>query len=196
MALTIDTEPTTEPLTTQEVKDHARIDISDDDTYIDALVTAARMSAEVFTNRQFITATWKLNLDKFPSGDNEIIELPRPPLASITSVKYYDTDGVQQTLTDVTDYQVDTISEPGRLAPAPSTFWPAVQSEKLNAVEVIYVAGYGAASAVPQGIKQALLLLVGHWYERRETVLVGSISKELEFATKSLLIHYKVPEVA
>ena len=196
MALNITTEPTTEPLTTQEVKDHVRVDISDDDDYIDALITAARKSAETFTNRQFITATYTLNLDRFPRGKNgTVIKLSRPPIVSVTTVKYFDIDGAQQTLVADTDYQVDVLSEPGRLAPAPSTFWPSVQAQRLNPIEIIYIAGYGAAGAVPQGIKQALLLLVGHWYERRETVLVGSISKELEFTTKSLLINDKIPEV-
>ncbi len=196
MALNITTEPTTEPLTTQEVKSHVRQDISDDDDYIDALITAARKSAETFTNRQFITATYTLNLDRFPRGKNgTVIKLSRPPIVSVSSVKYFDVDGTQQTLVADTDYQVDVLSEPGRLAPAPSMFWPSVQAERLNPIEIIYIAGYGAAGAVPQGIKQALLLLVAHWYERRETVLVGSVSKELEFTTKSLLINDRIPEV-
>jgi uncharacterized phiE125 gp8 family phage protein len=88
---------------------------------------------------------------------------------------------------DTADYFVDDKSEPGRVALAYNKSWPTLSLRPTNAVVVQFTAGYGdAADDVPQRVKQAMLLLIGHWYEHREAVLTGSISKEIEF-TNSLL---------
>lgn len=185
---TLNTAPSTEPITATEVKAHCRVDISDDDTLIGNQIKAARVWAEAFTGRQFVTATWEQIADTFLS---RTIRLAYPPLASVTSVAYTDTSGDAQTVSS-DDYQVDTDSEPGRLVPDWDFSWPSTQAGTVNAVTITYVAGYGAASAVPDDIKQALLMRVAHWYEHREEVIVGTSGSEVPAAVMSLLWPYRV----
>lgn len=183
--------PATEPLTTAEAKTHLVVDHSDDDTYIDTLVAAARAYVEQYTGRQLVTATWTMDLERFPGDD--FIQLPFPPLQSVTSVKYYDLSNSQQTL--AASKYVVADSTPGRLRLVSGEAWPQVYPDRAQAVEVIFVAGYGAASAVPADIKHAIKMLVGHWYENRETVTVGQTSKPVAFATDALLNPYKIKGV-
>ena len=191
MGLTLTTAPAAEPVTLVEAKAHLKVEVDADDTLISALVEAARQHAERFLNRQLVTATWKLTLDRWPEGTT--VRLPRPPLSTITSVKYIDTAGDQQTL-DAASYTVDAESEPGRVVPAYGVSWPAVRSI-INAIEISYTAGYGDADAVPQAIKQAILFLVGHWYEHREEVVDGTSPCELPQAARMLLWQYRVLEM-
>lgn len=173
--------PTAEPVTRAEAKLYARITNQIEDELIDELIVAARIAIETWTLRQLVTATWKLFLDAFPSrvlrgGDPRhpgirpvqvaAIVLPRPPLASVTSIKYLDVDGNQQTL-DTAVYDVDTDSLPGRITLAFGASWPVVRRE-AKTIEILYVAGYGAASAVPNNAKVAIKMLVNDAYEHRE----------------------------
>lgn len=191
MSLTIVTPPAEEPVTLTEAKNHLRVDLTDDDSLISALIVAAREHAEAITRRAFITQTLKLSLDAFPANNGPIY-VPMPPLQSVNSLKYFDTDGMEQTLTEGTDFLVDNESEPGRITPAPDTGWPATQN-RPNAVSVEFVAGFGDASKVPQGIKQAILLMVGHWYENREAVTMqGNNAGELPMAVDSLLMMHRI----
>lgn len=191
MSLTIVTPPAEEPVTLTEAKNHLRVDLTDDDSLISALIVAAREHAEAITRRAFITQTLKLSMDAFPVNNGPIY-VPMPPLQSVNSLKYFNTGGVEQTLTEGTDYLVDNESEPGRITPAPDTGWPATQN-RPNAVSVEFVAGFGDASKVPQGIKQAILLMVGHWYENREGVTMqGNNAGELPMAVDSLLMMHRI----
>jgi len=133
--------PTVEPVTRAEAKNWAKIDITDDDAIVDALVTAARRKVEQLCRRQLVQATWKLSLDEFPAGD-ELIVLPRPPLLSVSSVKYVDTAGVTTTLA-AAKYHVQGDGEPARLVPAYGEVWPETR-EQLGAVTVTYIAGHAA----------------------------------------------------
>jgi uncharacterized phiE125 gp8 family phage protein len=185
------TEPGAEPIATADAKAHIRVDISDDDTYIGTLIKAARVAAEMITNRTLITTSLRLTYDRFPCR----IKLLYGPIQSVTHIKYYDTAGVQQTLS-ASNYQVDTESDPGRIVVAQTAAaWPSLQSGKINAVEVEYVAGYGTAGAnVPQDIIHAMMLMIGHWYENREQVIIGTTTSELPFAAKLLLSMKSIPE--
>ena len=186
MSLKIVTPPTAEPVTLLEAKDHLRVDGPDDDALISVLITAARKWAEEYTGRQFVTATWDWFLDGFcPS-----FGVPIPPLQSVTSVKYLDTAGAEQTL-DAATYRVDAVSEPGRIALDYGKSWPSTYSV-INAVTVRFVAGYGAAGAVPEPIRQAMLILIGEMYEQREESLVGTIQSSVPFGVRALLAPYKV----
>lgn len=179
------TEPASEPVTLVEAKAQCRVDTSTDDTYIASLIKGARLLCEAKLNRSFITTTWSVTFDAFPCG-NEAIDLPRPRLIAVSSVVYTDTNQQSQTWAG-SNYTVDTKSEPGRIMPAYTGIWPAALSH-INTVTVTYTAGYGAdATFVPQSIKQAILLIVGHWYANREQVLVGAISKEIEVSVDALL---------
>lgn len=166
--LTIETEPAAEPLLKAALRRHLLIDGTDHDTVLEELELVARKAAETFTGRQFITATLELTLDRFPGR----ITLPRPPLQSVTSVKYDDDDGVEQTV-DAADYTVQTAQHSGFIVPAYSETWPTPRAH-VGAVRVLYVAGYGdSGSDVPDPILHAIRLMVGGWFEDRE--LVGEI---------------------
>ena len=180
--LTVHAAPEAEPLATAEAKKHCNIDFSEDDTYIDTLIKAARIHCEMYLRRALVNTTFDLTLDCFPC----VIQPPRSPLVSVTSITYLDTNGTSTVLA-TSEYSVDTKREPGRIYPAYGKAWPSVQSIE-NAITVRFVAGYGAtAASVPQTIRHAMLLLVGHWYENRESVVVGTITAELPFAVEALL---------
>lgn len=182
MGLAVYTAATEDPVTTAEMKAHSHIDTSDDDAKIAALISAATEDTQSFLWRQLCTATFTLTLDRFPWSD--YIDLPRPPLQSVTHVKYYDLSNTLQTLSS-SDYEVDTSTEPGRIYIDRSIGWPSVY-DRRNAVEIRFVAGYGAASAVPEMIRQSIFLKAAHWYENREAAIIGTIVSESPIAAQRL----------
>jgi uncharacterized phiE125 gp8 family phage protein len=191
--LTLQTAAATEPVTLAEMRLHLKVDddMTADDALISSLIAAARDYAEMYTRRAFVTQTWDMKLDGFPwsatqyrKHANEIL-IPKPPLQSISSITYTASDGTSTTLA-ASGYSVDTAGSPGSVYPAYDTVWP-VTREIPNAVTIRFVAGYGAIGTVPESIKAALKLLVGHWYENRETVVIGTITSELPKAVDALL---------
>lgn len=184
------TAPDTEPLTTAEAKSHLRVSISTDDTLIDALVTAAREYVEERCSIALYTQTWQRRLDAWPAGNT--IRLPRPPLQSVSSVKYYDADGTEYTLAS-SNYIVDTTAWPGRIVLKSTAAWPSVTLQDANGIVIEYVCGWDDTVDIPQNIKQALLLLVGHWYENREAVLTsGAAPLALKEGVDALLSSYRL----
>lgn len=186
------TDATTEPVTADEAKTHSRIEHSfDDDVYLPALIKAARMYAEDYTDRALITQTWTLKLDRFPCDG--MIVLPRARAIAVSSITYVDADGTSQTLSSSL-YQVDASSEPGRVIPAWGESWPDTRTQ-MNAVTVVYTAGWGAASAVPEAVKMAMKFLIAQWYENREPIVTGTIVSEVPFTVKALLNPFRVATV-
>jgi len=190
------TSPTSETsllaTTVESVKQHLRVTHNDDDAYINLLIMAATAQVEVTTNRQMINATYAYKLDDFPVE----IELPKPPLSSVTSITYVDVDGDTQTVSSA-DYTVYTTGVVGRIGRSYGAIWPIARNIP-EAVTVTYVAGYGATPAsVPAGIKHAINLLVGHWYTNREAIDMDSMAnmKVVPFAFKSLCTAYWVPVI-
>ncbi len=214
--------PATEPVTLADAKLHLRVEMAmtDEDTLISSLITAARMLGEQITRRAFITQSWQTVLDSFPApGQNvgsanwygpqwgnspgplttlradgktgfELI-LDHAPLVSVDSITYTDPDGITQVLAPSL-YKVDAITEPCRVVPAYNTVWPATRNE-INAVTVSYTCGYGAALAVPEPIKSWIKLRVGAMYENREEFATGRgiVAIEMPFID-SLLQNYRV----
>lgn len=160
--LVLVTPPAEEPVSLAEAKLYLRVDHTEEDALISALILTAREYVEMYTRRQLVTASWRLTLDCWPW----CIRPPRPPLATVTTVAYLDSAEVLQVL-DPTTYRVDTSREPGRILLAAGASWPAA-APVPGAVQVEYTAGYGAASAVPVTFKQAMLLTIGDLYEHRE----------------------------
>lgn len=174
MSLTQTVAPSVEPVTVAEAKAQANVYFAEDDSFIEALITAARERTEANTWRQLVHATYELRLRHFP--DAEWIEIPCPPLSSITSIEYVDTNGDTQTIsTDI--YSVDSVSEPGRVILKYGKQWPSTRDEE-NAVVITFVAGYSAdATDVPQVAKQSILMRVATWYEFRETTVSATVNK-------------------
>lgn len=176
--------PAKEPVTLDMAKAHIRVDGGEEDAYIEQILKTAREWCEDFQRRAYVTQTWRLTLDEFPACGE--LELPRPPLASVTSITYLDTNGDSQTLA-TSVYAVDTDADPGRVYLKYNQTWPSTRAIQ-NAVTITYVAGYGADdSHVPAAMKQAILLLVGHWFENREDVVSGSLPKHIDMGVKALL---------
>ncbi len=185
MRLSLVTAPTVEPITTRDIKDHLRID-TDVDLEAEELkeyVSAARSWCELFQNRAYITQTWDWALDGWPHSP---FSIPLPVLQSITSIKYFDTDETEATFAS-SNYQVDIISEPGRVSLGWNKTYPSTTLRPINGVIIQFVAGYGnAESDVPNNIKQAIRLLVGHMYENREGTWIKAID-EIPLGIRSFL---------
>lgn len=183
-----DTPTDSECVTLAEAKAHLRVDVSDDDALIGALISAARQEAEHHMLRTLVETVWELQLDAFPAG--ECIRLHNPPLLSVTHVKYY-ADGVLQTL-DASAYVLDSASEPARLVLASGQSWPGTDS-RPGAVQVRYVAGLAKAdkAKVPEVIKAWIKLRVGTLYTHREQLATGVSVAEIPFVNH-LLDPYRV----
>jgi uncharacterized phiE125 gp8 family phage protein len=208
MGLTLVTGPALEPVSLIEAKQHCRIDSTDDDGLLAGYILAARSYAEDYTRRAFITQTWDYRISNayadnpcvmgWPAvkqGDTYYprIELPKPPLISVTSITYVDTAGVSQTLA-ADQYQVNPYSYTGLIDPAYGVTWPQVRTQ-MNAITVRFVCGHGSNPGNGQElerVRQAMLLMIGHWYENREAVNVGNIVNELPFGVNALLFPLRV----
>lgn len=177
-----------EPVSLDDAKRHLRVTSTLDDGYIGGLITAARKYAERRTRRAFITQTWAIKLERFPDSSSSLY-LPVPPLQSITSITYVDQDGATQTWSSGS-YKALTSHLPGRVVLEYGEVWPTSLRDDPEAVVITFVAGYGdAATDVPQEIKQAILLMVGHWYANREPVAATTMSK-IPLTVDSLLGSY------
>lgn len=187
-AIKLVTAPATEPVSVTDVKNYLRIDTSTDDAMLGDFIKAATRLIEKYTKRRLITQTWDLFLDQFPAQYNfdalrsegvtdgklseylhqfKFISIPLFPLQSVTSLNTYDEDDTAY-LMPSTDYQVDTASEPGRLALRPNATWPSTVLRSVNGVIVRFVCGYGsAATDVPYELRQAIMQTVGYFYSNR-----------------------------
>ena len=183
----VDIAASTAILTTAEAKQHLKVDTSADDDYIDNLVSAATESAQIFTNRYFINTTITQHGDTW----SDIATLFKSKVSSITHIKYFDSDNSEQTLA-TSVWLSDINHQPARIGLKPSQSFPSL-ADRINAVNCKYVVGYGsAASNVPEGIREAVLLTIGNWYENRQEVVVGRIATELPKSAQYLLEQFKV----
>jgi uncharacterized phiE125 gp8 family phage protein len=184
MALKIITPPAVEPVTMAEVKLHLRVDGNDEDPLLTGLIQAAREHVEiVLLHRALVTQTLEYVISSWPCLRG--IQLPRPPLASVTTIKYKDATGLVETTWSATQYVVNTDVSPGEIVPAYGCSWPSATLYPSGGIRVRYVAGYGLAAAVPQAIKAAILLLVGHLYENRQ-LASDKVLTEIPFAVNAL----------
>lgn len=193
MNLKIITAAATEPLTLTEAKLHLKVDNSTDDNLIAMLIKAARKSAEVFTGRALASQVLELILDEFPDGE---IILPRPPVESVASIKYKDSDGTETTLSSA-DYIVFNDADPCEIVCAYGKSWPSFTPYPKGAVRVRYTTGYKTSGSdadliMPEDIKEALLLTIGNYYENRQDLLAkGHIPKSLPMGAQYLLYPHK-----
>ena len=193
MALTLSVEPAELPVTVAEAMAHMRVEDAAEVTYVEGLLAAAVEHLDGvagITGRALVTQTWIWTLDDFPASAEDRLELPLPPLQSVSVVEYVDTDGVDQTWS-AASYTVVPTQKLGFIVPAYGEDWPSVRDE-TNAVTITFVAGYGAAAAVKAPLKLAIKELVAHWYENREPVLVGSIVANIPLTVDRLLGPYRI----
>lgn len=149
-------DPATEPISLQSLKDAVRIRVCDFDEELSRLLTAGRFEVEKRTQRRLVTQTVTLYADCFP--DSRVLELRMPPVQSVSSVKYLDTEGDEQTLSSA-NYDVDVVSDnsPARIMLKDGFSWPSVDDDSPNAVYVEFIAGYGAIAAVEARAKLAVV---------------------------------------
>lgn len=160
------TPPALEPVSLADAKAHLRLDGDDDDAFATAAIVAARVHVEALTRRMLIEQGWRVYLDAWPR--KRIVTIPVAPLLAVDAVTVYDADGNPVTVSS-DDYEVDAISVPGRLFVA--TPAPARVGRAANGIEIDVTAGYGASSIdVPSPLRQAIMMLVAHWYEHRGAV--------------------------
>ena len=171
-----------------EAKAHLRVDFSDDDLLITSLISAARQAAETLTGRQIVTARWKLILDCFPgpslmgvpaglpfSLPGHAVLLPKCPVQSVFAIQDLDMSSSTQIMPS-TDYTVDIACEPARITPVFGKIWP-ICLPQIGAVAITFDAGFGAAAAVPEGLKSWIKLRVGSLYAHREEVALMNRGK-------------------
>jgi uncharacterized phiE125 gp8 family phage protein len=160
MSLRLITGPVGYPISLSEAKAHCRIDGSSDDDLLTAYIAAATSHIEQIIGKAILSQTWEMLLDDF----SDAMPIPKGPVASVTSIKYYDTDSALQTL-DTTVYSLDLTSEPQWVVRAEDESWPEV-AEGVNNVIIRFVAGY---TTTPPELKLALMLTVGYFYDHRST---------------------------
>ena len=181
------TPPASEPVTLSEAKAQLSVTSSAHDTRITSLITTARRQVERYLKRALITQTWKVYYNCF----HAVMELPYPPLQSVTHVKYYDDSGTLQTLSSDL-YWEDLASEPGKIVRKYDAVYPELLAGRPNAVEIQYVAGYGDADDVPEEIRHARLMLVTDYFDNRGEVVVGSIAQRIPGFIKDLVHDYRM----
>lgn len=171
-----------EPITLQYAKDfiHANPDAGDD-TFITGLISTAREYCEDKTWRALALQT----IEAYPCKFTE--RLPRPPLRSVVSVAYKDSDGTSHALAPDVDYLVDIERE--RLVLPPGKSWPSFVPWPVHPITITYTAGY---ETLPFTIKQAMLLLISHWYDNRDAIMTtpygaSEVSDRVGLAVDALL---------
>lgn len=188
MALIRTSAPATTPVTLAEAKAHCRVDTSDEDALITALIEAATAHVERVLGIALITQGWTIVRDQWP--DTWLVELPLAPLQAVTAVTTYDAEGIG-TVFDAENYFLDAVSGPPRLVLHGTAPWPK-PGRRANGIEIAVTAGFGdAASDVPHPVRQALLLLIAHWYERREPVVLGDVRHDVPGTVAGLLAPYR-----
>jgi hypothetical protein len=151
------------------------LNLFNDDTkndLVDSLIIAARQEAEEYTWRSLAKKPYMQTMDRFPGHSDsgfigsiqqrvylrgyglghhhQVIKLRNPPLISVDNITYIGQDGIEHSLLPGTDFQVDVINEPGRIAPLPGAVWPLISPGVLNAIRIFYTAGYEVKSTLLQ----------------------------------------------
>lgn len=186
MSLHLITAATEYPLTVADVQRRLKIDVGDDDEYIDFLIkrlTALIDAGEGALGHALCRQTWEYRIQGFPCWK---IEIPLPPLVSVSSVKYLDTTETEQTLTVTTDYVViDQGSEPSIIQPALGKLWPVTACNRPDAVRIQFLAGYATAS-IPTPITAWMLREIGKAFENRDENLDPDYSEIIRYRTIAL----------
>jgi len=165
MTAALITPPAIEPVLLADAKAYLRVDGDEEDDFINAAISAARVHVETLTRRMLIEQSWRVYLDAWPR--TRVVTIPVAPLIAVESVIIYDRNGEPATVS-TEDYQVDAISVPGRLilyAIVP------LAERTINGIEIDVTAGYGASSVdVPSPLRRAMMMLIAHWFEHRGVV--------------------------
>jgi uncharacterized phiE125 gp8 family phage protein len=183
--------PAIEPIALADAKKWLKIETSDDDDVVGALITAARLMVEAQIRRMLITQTWRLIHDRWPNG--RLIKIPLAPFQSLIAMRVYDANGTAQAVSSSL-YYVDSVPDAARIifgAPPPTP-------GRANAgIEIDIVVGYGAsAESVPEPLRQAIRMLVTDWYENRGDAGADDLANALPSSARALAAPYQRPKLA
>jgi len=191
MPLILISAPAVEPVTLAEAKAHLRVDDTAEDTLIASLIVTSRLHVEAVAGLALVTQSWSWYIDAWPPGlAGHAVRLPLRPVQSIEAVRLYDEAGTAATL-DPATYFLDGTAAPPRLIRHGAVPWTR-PGRVANGIEIAFTAGYGNAAAdVPAPIRQAVLLLVAHWYEHRSPLEEGAHPAPLPDMVSDLLAPYR-----
>lgn len=193
MALLMTSGPAIEPVTLAEAKAHLRLDGNAEDLLVTSLITTSRLQIETALSMALITQTWSCFLDALPVDG--IIRLPLRPIQSVDAIRLHNDDG-SITALDTGSFVLDSVSDPARLVRRDAAVVSAIP-RRANAYEFSLIAGFGpTAAAVPAPIRQALLLLVAHWFEHRDPSEVGREATRIPVAASQLLASWQSPRLS
>ena len=185
-------QPVSEPVTLAEAKAHLRVTASDENDLISALIVAARQYCENLSGRTLAPRNFLQTLDRFPDGGGDIT-LRRSPVTAVASVYYYSLETTNTLMVLNTDYRLDLQQIPARIRlPLGTTLWKNAYTTD-DAVRITYTAG---AVSAPTAAKQTILLLVGHWFENRESVVIGGGGREIDCTVSSLMDSFRIGDIA
>lgn len=194
---TLVTPPAKLAVTLGELKSHARIDNDLQDANLYGWLVTAIREAQSETGRQLINATYDETFNAWPCADDwgdRAFRLRWAPLVSVSSVKYLDTAGVQQTL-DPANYRADVVRAPGRVVFKRGTSFPSLYDDSQT-ITVRYVAGYGAEMHdVPEEIRQWIIVRVVTRDAFREAFSERAAHELPARFVDGLLDDYRLPRV-
>lgn len=187
--LQISVNPTQLPISLATAKAHLRVDHSDDDTYITALIWSASRTIEDYTKKALSDTEYKQTMDGFPKKYIELL-IGHDVDLTIQNIQFYREDGTL-TIIEATRYNLDDSFNPGRIYWV-SDFDPPKQNKDKKQVIVNFRSGNDISNnALPYSVQQALLLLIGHYYENRMAV-VNTMNRELPMGVDYLLDGFKI----
>lgn len=199
MVLTLISAPAENVVSMSDIYDHLRVDVSGSPPEPEdaATITTYRDAAEAYFDgpggvlgRALVTQTWRLDLDGFPCGgryvpgrgmvDERAIKIPLPPLQTVSSITYVDTNGDTQTLATSVYQVVNRQRQPSMIVEAYGQSWPSTRNVP-DSVSVTFVAGYGAAADVPADIVDAIKILVHDMDRQRGSLVIGKSTSQTPY---------------
>lgn len=187
MALVLTSAPASEPISVAEAKAHLRVDGEAEDSLIASLILTSRLHIETALGLALMSQGWRLLLDQWSDGRE--VELPLRPLQAVEEVRVLSADA-NATVVSASQYLVDVASAPPRLVRRAAFPTPGLPA---RGIEIDLTVGFGDdAEDVPAPIRQALLLLVAHWYEHRDPIEIGAADAGIPAAVSDLLRPYRM----
>lgn len=207
------TRTATDYVTVAQIKRHLNIesDNTDHDTYLGEMLPACfdLVDSLVGYCTRKSTVEYLFDQPETSQGDymgstlsiGNCFHVPARVM-SVSSVKYLDSNGAEQTLTAGTDYQqlnsfaghygadIELINEP-------SSLYDYGWRYKVTVVE-----GFEPASAnptnkshiMPDALIHAVKLFAGQYWSERMGIVIGTIQTKMDFAQEMLLTKYKIRE--
>ncbi len=175
-------------LTAAELREHCRVDDTGEDAKLLAMAAAAERHIEAQTGHVLTRRTELLRDMDWPHDGWELV---RTPVLGVTSIGYIDTDGMAQVLSPATWWLVP--SDIPRIALRTGQSWPEIQDDSV--IDILLDVGYPAGECPPE-LKQACLMLVGHFYANRETVAFTAAAVEMPLGVSAMIAGFRLLSIA